>query len=133
MINTLKPVFFIATILFFIASCSFDKSDELKPEPPVINDTVQIRFSKDIVPILQTYCYGDGEQRCHVTNTNQYAAFDFSTCWILSDVAKDGLLDDRVFSPEADMPPLNSFSPQQLSDTALQILNLWVEQGAKCN
>lgn len=126
-------IYLTITVILFLSSCVMDKSDEVKPEVPALGDTMVVSYSKDVVPILQTYCYGEGEQRCHVTNTNQYAAFDFTICSILSDVAKDGLVDDRVFSPGHDMPPLNANSPQQLSDDALQILRLWIDQGANCD
>ncbi len=103
------------------------------PADPVINDSVTITFTKDIVPILQTYCYGTGGQKCHVSDTNLGASGDFTTCSGLISKVNDGSLEERVFDPAGGMPPSYSLSPQELTDTALQTLELWVAQGTNCD
>ena len=125
---------FIALIIIVlsISSCTFDTSDMIIPAPPV-SDTIIVSFTNDIVPILQTYCYGTGNQLCHVSNSNQFAVGDFTICSELRDRALSGVLASRIFSPNGGMPPSYSNSPTTLSDSAKQILELWIEQGAKCD
>jgi hypothetical protein len=82
---------------------------------------------------METYCYGTGGQNCHVSQSNQGASGDFTTCIGLVDKVNNGSMETRVFDPEGDMPPSYSLSPTELTDSALQILKLWVNQGTSCD
>ncbi|MBA3647153.1 MAG: hypothetical protein H0W62_01155 [Chitinophagales bacterium] len=127
----MKYLFVVACACLFFIGCSNDKT--AMPAPKVLIEDTVISFSKDIVPILQVYCYGTGGQQCHVTNSNQGSNGDFTTCAGLIDKVNNGSLQSRVFSPSGGMPPSYSLGPTQIADTALQKLELWVNQGANCN
>ncbi|MBA2423578.1 MAG: hypothetical protein H0V61_10205 [Chitinophagales bacterium] len=129
----MKFYIFLFLSLAIFSRCSSDKSDMVLPSDPVLNDSVVVTFSKDIVPIMETYCYGTGGQNCHVSQSNQGASGDFTTCIGLVDKVNNGSMETRVFDPEGDMPPSYSLSPTELTDSALQILKLWVNQGTSCD
>ena len=109
----------------------------MKPLP--INDTVVISYKDDIVPILVTYCYGNGypndnsQQLCHVSNSNQGANGDYTTYQALKDKVDNGLIELRVFTSNGGMPPSYSLTPEELTDSDLQKFKLWIEQGAPDN
>jgi len=123
-------LFFLSTI--FLASCTFDQTPVIETAPPV-SDTVIISYSKDIVPILQTYCLGINGQLCHVSNTNQGSVGDFTTYEGLKTEVDNGMIAARVFQSNGGMPPSYSNSPTVLADSDLQKFELWVDQGALDN
>ena len=107
--------------------------------PDVIDDSVIISYQNDIVPILTTYCYGNGypndntQQLCHVSNTNQGSLGDFTTYQGLKEKVDNGTIQSRVFNSNGGMPPSFSQSLIHLSDSDLQKFELWVAQGANEN
>lgn len=121
-----------------LSSCTFEKTQYVV-KPPPISDTVIISYQNDIVPILVTYCYGEGypnnnnQQLCHVSNSNQGSNGDFTTYLGLKDKVNSGAIESRVFNLNGGMPPSYSQTPTALTDSDLQMFELWVAQGAPDN
>ncbi|MEO5674709.1 MAG: hypothetical protein ABIQ74_08680 [Chitinophagales bacterium] len=120
-------------MLSALTSCTFDHAPEPVPFVPPVNDTDEISYSKDIVPILETYCYGINGQACHVTVSNQGANGDFTTYAGLKEKVDNGSIEARVIDPNGGMPPSYSNSPTELADSDLFKFETWVNEGAKNN
>lgn len=106
-------------------SCTYDKGDV--PQP-----VQSVSYQTDIKPIMQTYCYGQGGQACHVTPTNQAAVGDFTTYAGLKEKVDNGTIASRVFNLK-DMPPAYSLGPTAIPADTLEILKAWVNNGALDN
>ncbi|MCX6224098.1 MAG: hypothetical protein NTV01_05025, partial [Bacteroidia bacterium] len=61
----MKKLFWIGLVVILIASCYHDNEEFLYPKLDQGCDTTLITFSKSILPILQTNCYG-----CHSASEN---------------------------------------------------------------
>jgi hypothetical protein len=132
----MRPIQFASVAIMIFSSCTFHKADDV---PDLINDSVTISYHNDIIPILETYCYGKGypsdntHQLCHVSNTNQGSVGDFTTYQGLKDKVDNGTIQSRVFNPNGGMPPSYSQTPTHLTDSDLQKFELWVAQDAPDN
>ncbi len=123
------------TLLFFaITSCTKEKGLPEKAVNTTIDSSrlVDVKYSEDIVPIMTTYCYGTGAQKCHVNNSNQ-GAVDMSSHELLEVYVSGGSIENRVFSSSADMPPSYSDGPKTLDATDLAVFKKWVSDGAPNN
>lgn len=119
--------FYILSILLVcsIISCTYDKGDVPQPVQAV-------SYQNDIKPIMQTYCYGQGGQACHITPTNQAAVGDFTTYAGLKAKVDNGTIASRVFNLK-DMPPAYSLGATVMSADTLEIFKAWVNNGALDN
>jgi putative hemolysin len=115
---------FLASLIY-LQSCTYDKGEVPKPVKAV-------SYQNDIKPIIQTYCYGQGGQTCHVTPSNQGAVGDFTTYAGLKAKADNGTIQIRVFNLK-DMPPAYSSGPTALTAEALETFKSWVNNGAPKN
>lgn len=109
----------------YLQSCTYDKG-----EIPVPVQTAS--YQTDIKPIIQTNCYGQGTQSCHVTNSNQGALGDFTTYEGLKAKVENGSFENRVFILH-DMPPAYSTGPTSLNAEDFAKLKAWVDNGAQNN
>ena len=112
----------------FITACTDDET-----APVVLEDSGQsdsVSYSQDIVPIVQTYCYGSGDIRCHVPDPNQATSSDFTTYDGLKQQIENGLLQIKLFGLNPSMPP-SGFT--QLPDTCIEKFKIWVDEGYPYN
>ncbi|MGB3947606.1 MAG: hypothetical protein WBM13_06460 [Bacteroidia bacterium] len=124
----MKPIFVCSLLLFslfLIEACTYDKGEVPKPIKTV-------SYTTDIVPIMQTYCYGENGQSCHVTATNMGAPGDFTSYAGLKEKVDNNSISSRVFNLK-DMPPTYSNGPTALSAEHLETFRTWVNDGAPNN
>ncbi len=122
----LIPLTMFALLLGFFTMNSCTK--EVAPLLPPPADTAY--YQADIVPILQTYCYGVGTQKCHVANTTESAPWDFAQYIDLKTCVDGGAIHQRVFTLK-DMPASFSAGPKVMTNSDLQKFQSWVAAGAK--
>ncbi len=111
----------------FFYACTNDEA--LEPTPCDIYGDVS--FKDDIQPVLATYCYFPGtDQACHAAQGGSApGAFeDYAGVQ-----AKLNLFPKRVLQ-DKDMPPeYSTEGPTQMQTCDLELLRLWIEQGAQDN
>jgi hypothetical protein len=112
----------------YLQSCTNDKGE--LPKPIVIPSAP---YQTTVKPIIVTYCYGQGNQTCHVTPSNQGANGDFTTYAGLKAKVDNGSIQTRVLNPGGGMPPSYSTGPVALTSADLQKLKTWVNNGAQNN
>ena len=115
----------LALFLFLMQACAYDKGEVPKPIKTV-------SYASDIVPIMQTYCYGENGQSCHVTVSNTGAPGDFTLYEGLKEKVDNNSITARVFNLK-DMPPTYSNGPTALTAEALETFRAWVNDGAQNN
>lgn len=123
----------IAIILLFIAlipSCTYKEATEFIP---VHVDSVS--YANDIVPILQSSCYGPGYPdpnngpTCHFCPSTYPAPTCYNDYSGLKAEVDNGQLYAHVLAPNADMPLLSP--PLPAEDTAK--IAAWIREGAPDN
>jgi len=119
-------IILVLSTITFIESCTYDKGELPKP---IINASYQAT----IKPIIQTNCYGQGAQTCHVTPSNEGAVGDFSTYAGLKAKVDNGTIQSRVFNTAGGMPPAYSTGPSALTTDDMEKLKAWVNNGALDN
>ena len=124
-------------IALFLGACVYHTREIVVPIKPDPVDTTTIdtvvSFKTDIRPIMATYCYGVGNQSCHVAISNQGSPGDFTTYSGLKAKVSSGGIASRVFNPLGGMPPSYSNGPRQLAAADLKKLKDWVANGAPDN
>jgi hypothetical protein len=123
--------YFILFAVQFLSSCENKVSEIQMPNKQDSTDTIS--FSKTIRPIMETYCYGDQNQKCHVSGSNQGAPGDFSNYIGVKSKIDKGVFESRVINPSGGMPPNYSNTPQKLTQSDLDDLKKWISQGALNN
>ena len=141
--KTVLHAVFLTLICFAFGSCHYDKYDTLiKPglpvtKPVVISDSIVIKYSTDIVPILSNNCY-----RCHdashkalglgfeLDSYNGLHSFcvpnnpaNDSTCQLVESITHTNT------SPTLYMPNDGAV----VKDSDIAVIVKWVFQGAKNN
>ncbi len=53
----LKKCFYILALTVGLSACYYDKEEELYPADPNACDTVNVSYSKTVLPMLQSQCY----------------------------------------------------------------------------
>lgn len=114
-------------IIQIISSC---EKDFFEPPPP-LDLATPISFSKEILPIIQTNCYGSG---CHdkgiapdLTSANAYDQLNMLG-YIDTTNAEGSKLYMRIKDTKSPMPPKGA-----LSGTLTNKILAWIKQGAKNN
>ena len=131
--------FLLVTLIATFNSCSYDDGDLIYPIGSndslllINDDTTTISFANDIRPILVNYCYGIGNQHCHVTNSNQSSNGDFTTYAGLKAKVDNGMLQIRAINAGGGMPPSYSTGPLPVSTIDKSKLQHWINQGARNN
>lgn len=116
---------FVSLALF--AACTNERKEEIgTPSQPV-------SFKTEVQPILETYCYQFGNQRCHIDNSNQGAPFDFREYAQIKETIDSKRFQTKVLGASADMPPFYSAGPKVLAPADKAKLQAWVNQGAPNN
>lgn len=118
---------FLVCIAGMLFSCSKEQGELLvaePPPPPGICDTMVVKFSTHIQPIIQAKCLNLG---CHGTG---YASGDLQVYAGVKVKVDNGSLNDRLLVKK-DMPP--PAAAVKLSDTELQQVKCWIEKGALNN
>lgn len=93
--------------------------------PPAVCDTNDVRLSRDVKPIFQRYCGS-----CHMVNHPQ-GGIDLRIYEDVLNVAEDGSLVKSVkflSTPDLNMPP-----GTRMPSCEIQVIEAWVNQGAKDN
>lgn len=133
----MRSTFLSLSILAVVVVSSCTKHSGLPPKPSNTgidsSRLVDVRYGRDIKPILTTYCLGTGGQGCHITDGNQFAPGDFTVYQELKDRVDNGLLEIKTFSENANMPPSYSNGPKTFDPTDLAVFKKWVADGAPEN
>lgn len=119
----MKKIGLIAPILLALGLCGCynDNKEALYPTPQVTCDTVNVTFTKDVMPILTTYCNLSG---CH----NATGVINFTTYEGIKPFAASSLLPDINWTGNP-MPKNGA----KLSDCNIKKITRWVNQGAPNN
>ena len=127
-------VLVLGFMILVFNSCSYDDGNLVYPTSDV-NDSITtvISFTKDIQPIMVTYCLGLGNQHCHVTNTNQGSNGDFTTYAGVKAKVDNGSIIARAINPGCGMPPSYSTGPIPLSVIDKMKIQSWISNGAPNN
>jgi len=121
----MKKLLWILLIVALIAGCYYDTEEQLYPKLDQACDTTGVTFSKSIVPILQTNCYG-----CH--STSQAAAsgrsIDLEDFTLLKQIVDNGKFYGAIIHDPARSPmPKGGFKLDTCSITKIKI---WIDKGA---
>jgi hypothetical protein len=125
----MKKILIFMFICFAIAvtfsGCYYDKAEQVYPQPSVC-DTVNMKYSIDVVPILQANCYV-----CHGGTASGSAGRKFDTHALLSNYVANGKLVKAItHSPGATPMPYNL---PKMSDCNINKILDWVNRGALDN
>ena len=129
---TMKWILTIVLLSSIVSSCTYKEAAEFIPPPPI--DSVS--YKNDIVPILQTSCYGPGYPdpnngpTCHFCPSTYPAPTCYNDYSGLKTEVDNGQLYLHVLSPNADMP---KFPVPPLSPTDTAKIATWVREGAPNN
>lgn len=127
-------IFLLLSAFVFLYSC--EKDNYFIPKETPVDPNVQVSFAADIQPIFDASCATSG---CHdgqnddpnLTPGNAYAGL-FDTGDIDTLVAENSKLYKRVANISGNlMPPLSSGG--QLPSNQVNLILLWIQQGAKDN
>lgn len=110
-----------ATSALFLVRCTYNNEEELYGIPGGC-DTVQLRYSTRIVPLLQSNCYS-----CHSTASN-VAGLPFDSYESIRPLALNGRL---VASINSEINPMPTTGLMPLCDR--QVIEAWVRAGAPNN
>jgi hypothetical protein len=128
--NRFKPIWALSVILMLTA-CS--KSNEVDERADPSNgggsgtcNTTDMKYSTDIVPILQTNCY-----ECHSNANQSISGISLEGYNNLKVVANDGRL-VGVITHASGYPPMPEGKPK-LSDCNINKIKSWVTNGSPNN
>jgi hypothetical protein len=129
--KTRLSLFCLFGTFIWIASCRYDK--HVAPEAPPLPGNTVVSYQTDIHPLMVLYCYGQGNQACHVAASNQGANGDFTNYAGLKAKVDNGSIQSRVINANGGMPPSYSNGPQHLAAADRQKLMSWMSTGALNN
>jgi hypothetical protein len=124
----MRKTILIVLIVALAAGCYYDSEEGLYPQLDLTCDTTGVTYSKTIVPILQTNCYG-----CH--SSSQSASYggniNLESFTPLKTVVGNG----RFYGSIIHNP---SYSPMPKSGTKLDTcsvtkIKIWIDKGALNN
>jgi len=125
-LKQLLPIL-ILCIGTFMVSCGGD--DDMEPgggSDPIDCSGLSPSYMNDIKPIIDATCALAG---CHEAN---FLQGDFSAYEGLKDKATDGTLNNRAVVSK-DMPPEGTNGPAELTETQIQLIHCWIQDGAPNN
>lgn len=117
-----KSIFVL--LLIAVVACTNRKYEI---EPTTVCDVSDIKYERDIVPILETYCNLDG---CHSNNPGYGANYSFTDYEGIKEAI--GSVQDRVNRNAGD-PLLMPQNSSPLDACSLSKLNSWITNGAPNN
>lgn len=128
MTRLIKILFLVTTISIVLNGCYHDNEEDLYPTLPGC-DTTDLSFSKDVLPILNNYCF-----TCHGNDAYLDLGSGISldgydnvmllvepNNYLLSAIQQDG---NAIPMPK---------SGEKLSDCNIAIIRGWINEGAKNN
>lgn len=107
-------------VMGIVASCTYDRKEIPAPVVVVKSCDTTIHFAATIDPILQTYCVS-----CH-KHGGTAAQFDYTSYAGIA--AQASLIVQRITLPSGDIHHMPN-DGTVLSDTDIQVLTCWVNQG----
>ncbi len=132
----MKKIIGVILFILMIGYFSACTHKEIEKMIPVNIDTTgmdSISYINDIHPIIITYCYGTGNQHCHVINTNQGAIGDFTNYAGLKSKVDNGTLQSRALNAGGGMPPSYTTGPTALTTNEKSKIQNWIDSGAPDN
>jgi hypothetical protein len=115
----------LIVVAFVYSGCYYDKADLVYPQPPVC-DTVNMKYSTDIVPILTANCY-----ICHGGTAAGSGGRKFDTHPLLLNYVNSGELVKRItHAPGVIGMPFNM---PKLPECTINKIIAWVNRGAPNN
>jgi len=107
------------------SGCVYNKADLVYPQPPVC-DTVNMRYSTDIIPILTANCYV-----CHGGTATNSGGRKFDTHALLLNYVNSGQLMKAItHSPGATPMP---YQLPKIPPYTINKIKGWVDRGAPNN
>lgn len=127
----MKNIFSVLLLLFF-SSCYYDNVSELHPESGLTEscDSTAVTYTKDVQPILASYC-GTGNDNCHSQNNtaqNPSLASYTDVSNLVNVDAGEQLVKSITHEDPTNFPPM----PQdggKLSDCKINLIRAWINQG----
>jgi hypothetical protein len=114
----------ISTALVY-SGCYYDKSELVYPQPATC-DTVNMRYSTDIVPILSANCYV-----CHGGTASGSAGRKFDTHALLVNYVNSGEL-VKAITHTGGVTPM-PYNLPKLPECTINKIKAWVNRGAPNN
>jgi hypothetical protein len=128
--NLRKKLAFLLIFGSFLASCVSETEEELLRDSLIGCDTMDVSYSQDIQPILQTNCY-----RCHATDiaTAGVIVEGYANAKIIAETNRDGK--SLLVGVTAHLPGFSQMPRNAPKLSACDILKIkkWVEQGIQDN
>lgn len=124
-----KNLIIIASIILsaaFINGCYYDKAEQVYPQPTVC-DTVNMRYSTDIVGILAANCYS-----CHSGTASASGGRKFDQY----DLLKNNYINSGLFRKAITHAPGASPMPKnmpKLPECTINKIIAWLDKGAPNN
>jgi hypothetical protein len=124
----MKKIFWIVLITILIYGCYYDSEERLYPKLDQTCDTTGVTFSKSILPVLQTNCFG-----CH--GTTEYSASGGNVN--LGDFAQlKQFIEQGNFYGAITHNPLYSPMPKggvKIDTCSVTKIKIWIDKGALDN
>ncbi len=114
-----------AIFILLMIGCSKTSEDQLAMPPPLGCDTVNMSYSADVRPILETNCYS-----CH-GNGNANGGITLDTYQAVNNVATSGML-MGVITHTAGYSPMPK-GGAKLSVCDINKIKDWIDRGASNN
>ncbi len=117
-------------LLIFLGACSSNSIEDIGSTC----NTDSVSYAADIVPIINTYCSQNFDDRsgrsCHgeAAPDGDWTNFNF-----IKLIAEDGSLVNRAVRDGGAMPPSYSTGPQTLDPCEKDLIQAWVDAGAPDN
>lgn len=123
-----KNAFFgwLFLLAVFASNCSYDK---VPAKQKFDCDLCNPSYSKEIVPIIQTYCSDPTLGNCHQDNLHNVHLNNFDE---LKFVIEGGHVQEHVIDRH-EMPPPYSLGPKSLTEQQILLIYCWIKRGAQHN
>ena len=125
---------YLAILFFsiFLLSCYSESEEELFPVPPPISDSTLVSFVKDIAPIINTSCSGQGN--CHATGG--IAGIVLETYNEIKASVNNPTIDNSLMHRIITLRNGPKLMPQggpPLPENQRNLIKAWIDRGAKNN
>lgn len=118
-----KSTLFLGVFLLFLSGCYFDEAEEPLPPEGLIS------YSADVQPIFSnncTACHPGEVENLDLSAGNSYASI--IGVYVIPTDPEASVLYQRLLGNPSVMPPSGG-----LQDSEIQLIRLWIEQGAPNN
>jgi hypothetical protein len=124
----MKRLIWTLLIAGFVTGCYYDNEEALYPKIEKGCDTTGVAFSKSILPILQTNCYG-----CHSTgeNANKGKGIDLENFSLLKQRVNTGEFYNSVIQDPSLIPMPKDGA--KLDTCSITKIKIWIDKGALNN